>query len=945
MKFSTTLIVYFLVFLPFLSTAQDDFSIQDKMEITYRAEQTVGELKTLFNILASPDIGDFEFSILSERAYSTDGGNQLFANEKVVIESDLDPDKLDPGSSPGDLDVSSYLYNLNTLYEAENEQTISFENVKVSKIYDENQPSPYAMVSFESTFTGKHKVKQKAYQTTRRVAIFRIRREDDEWKTVISSIVFQKPTMQFEEATYQEQYLAELGATDRIGELSAEDSTEVQSLNKRYLEEFFASLQRKDKQQEEQKMNASKNLMREGDLAFGEEDFETALIAYRRAQDLTPYEIEPFLKISSARRAQRALEEELMQKEQRFNDLAKKGAYNFRIRQYQDAINFYRRAQTVQPGVDSIAEKLRQITKVSLDKKKSETKIRQDDYPGALRDLTRDIKASPNNADLYVSRAKVHEKMGKSKKAIEDYSSAIANYDEYLFAYLRRGNLYELSGDQVHAELDFERAVSLRRDSTELHIHLSKIRQRLNNIPAAIKDYNTVIKQRPTNGQYYYDRGMLHLKVNDRQSAFDDFSQALTLTPTLASAWFQRGKLNVANQAVLEAANDFQRAKKEGLEQNYWQEVINYAIKYYNLAMQDYQKKSYDEAIQKFTHAVTLHPEYAEAWYHRGKVREDKQEQILAMNDYGEAIKVKANYSDAFFRRGSVRYARRDYIGAASDFGDAATHKPDFIDAHIMHGRALNNNSDSNGAILAYKQALNYDSKQANVYFEMGLIYLKIEQYPNAQSHFNQAIRYQKGFAEAYYYRGLAQSAQKLHKTAIKDFNNALRYKASYTDAYYARGKAYMDLNKAKNALPDFRRAIDLGIRPLSEAYLYRGNANYALKLYSQAVADYEEALEHKGNSVSTTLYARLGEACTYTQQYDKAQESFEEILAFDSKNPQAHYGLAGSYAGKNLNSEALEHLEIALQSGRYDAVAAKKNPFFKTLKKDPAFKILISKY
>ncbi|MEM7368484.1 MAG: tetratricopeptide repeat protein [Bacteroidota bacterium] len=941
MKFSTTLIVFALACLPFLSQAQDNYSIQDKMEITYRAEQTVAELKNLFNFLASPDIGDLEFNMISEMAYSNTGGNQLFANEKAIIENDLDPDKLNPNSNPGDLEVSSYLQNLSTFYEAGDGETISFENVKVSKIYEENHP--FTMVSFESTFNGRHKVKQKSYRTTRRIAYFRFHKEDDKWKTVISSIVYQEPSMQFEEAKYKEQYLEELGATDRVGVLSAEDSTEITSIGKEYLDQFFASLERKDKQQEKQKKNASLNLMKEGDLAFEEQDFETALIAYRRAQDLTPYEIDPFLKINAARRAQKAMKDELMQKERRFKDFAKKGAYNFRIRQYEDAINYYRRAQNVRPEVDSIAERLRQITKVSLEKKKSETKIRQNDLSGAIRDLNQAIKSNSSNPDLYVSRATVQEKLGKSKKAIDDYGLAINHYDEYLYAYLRRGNLYELTGNQASAELDFERAVSLKPDSTDLYIHLSKIRQRLGNHAGAIKDYNTAVKQRPTDGKLYLDRGMLYLKVNDRASAYDDFSDALTLTPSLAQAWFQRGKLNVANQAIPDAANDFQRAKKEGLDAQSWNEVINYAIKYYNLGTQDYQNKKLDDALVKFTHAVTLHPEYAEAWYQRGKIREDKQEQILAMNDYGEAIKVKSNYSDAFFRRGSVRFARKDYIGAASDFGDAATHKPDYIDAHIMHGRALNNNDDWDGAILAYKQALNYNSKRSDVYFEMGLIFLKKEQNLNAQTEFSKAIRYQKNFAQAYYHRGLAQYNQKVYKSAIKDFDNALRYQSSYKDAYYSRGKAYMDLKKAKNALPDFRRAIDLKIRPLAEAYQNLGKAYFALQQYPQAVTAWEKALDQNGNSVSTSLYLGLGEACTHTRAYDKAKMYFEEILAFDSKNPQAHYGLAGCYAGKNLNSEALEHLEIALQSGRYSAINLKKNPFFKILKKDPGYKALIN--
>ncbi|WP_062328030.1 tetratricopeptide repeat protein [Treponema endosymbiont of Eucomonympha sp.] len=64
-----------------------------------------------------------------------------------------------------------------------------------------------------------------------------------------------------------------------------------------------------------------------------------------------------------------------------------------------------------------------------------------------------------------------------------------------------------------------------------------------------------------------------------------------------------------------------------------------------------FDKKEYGAAIEAYTKAIGLQPDYAEAFSNRGCVYTDKGDYDKAIADYDEAIRLKPDITEAYYGR------------------------------------------------------------------------------------------------------------------------------------------------------------------------------------------------------------------------------------------------------------------------------------------------------
>ncbi len=83
------------------------------------------------------------------------------------------------------------------------------------------------------------------------------------------------------------------------------------------------------------------------------------------------------------------------------------------------------------------------------------------------------------------------------------------------------------------------------------------------------------------------------------------------------------------------------------------------------------QAKQYDQAIEKFTEAIKLKPDFTQAYNNRGVAYCDKGLYDLAIVDFTEAIKLDPNNGKAFNNRGVAHYLKGEQDQAQEDFKKA----------------------------------------------------------------------------------------------------------------------------------------------------------------------------------------------------------------------------------------------------------------------------------
>ena len=82
-------------------------------------------------------------------------------------------------------------------------------------------------------------------------------------------------------------------------------------------------------------------------------------------------------------------------------------------------------------------------------------------FAAAVKDFTETIRANPEHARAYMSRADIFASQNKNEKAIADYSIAIELKPKWAQAFYNRGLAYKANGKQDEAVADFTEAIKL----------------------------------------------------------------------------------------------------------------------------------------------------------------------------------------------------------------------------------------------------------------------------------------------------------------------------------------------------------------------------------------------------------------------------------------------------------------------------------------------------
>jgi tetratricopeptide (TPR) repeat protein len=94
-------------------------------------------------------------------------------------------------------------------------------------------------------------------------------------------------------------------------------------------------------------------------------------------------------------------------------------------------------------------------------------------------------------------------------------------------------------------------------------------------------------------------------------------------------------------------------------------------------------------AIEEFSKAIMLDPQYAEAYLQRGACRALERNDSKAMEDFNKAIELKADLAEAYSKRGTVLCDQDKMDAGQSDLEKAVSLDPKQADAQYLLGVIL----------------------------------------------------------------------------------------------------------------------------------------------------------------------------------------------------------------------------------------------------------------
>ncbi|MCW6038192.1 tetratricopeptide repeat protein, partial [Spirulina subsalsa FACHB-351] len=301
------------------------------------------------------------------------------------------------------------------------------------------------------------------------------------------------------------------------------------------------------------------------------------------------------------------------------------------------------------------------------------------------------------------------------------------------------------------------------------------------------------------------------------------------------------------------------------------------AIELFNRGVDSYYAGDLQGAMNCFTQAIHLDPNFADAYNGRGNFYLDLKEYEKAIADYTQAINLDPNLALAYNGRGTVYLDLKEYEKAIADYTQAIHLDPNYALAYNNRGNVYLDLKEYEKALAEYTQAIHLDPNYAPAYYGHGNVYLDLKEYEKALADYTQAINLDPNLAPAYYGRGNVYINLKEYEKAIADYTQAINLDPNYALAYYGHGNVYINLKEYEKAIADYTQAIHLDPN-YALAYYGHGNVYCYLKEYEKAIADYTQAIHLDPNLWET--WAMRGQALFFHSGYQAALENYTTGLS-----------------------------------------------------------------
>ncbi|MCY4046693.1 MAG: tetratricopeptide repeat protein [Candidatus Dadabacteria bacterium] len=238
---------------------------------------------------------------------------------------------------------------------------------------------------------------------------------------------------------------------------------------------------------------------------------------------------------------------------------------------------------------------------------------------------------------------------------------------------------------------------------------------------------------------------------------------------------------------------------------------IKTAREYFADGNAHYQIGKYEKAIESYTRAIKINPQYATAYINRGNCYFQIKDREKAISDYTGAIEIDPQHAMAYNNLGTCYFQIGENEKAISDYTRAIEIDPQCAMAYGNRGDCYSKIGENEKAISDYTNAIEIGPQDTVAYYNRGYCYSQIEEYQKAISDYTRAIEINPQYAMAYGNRGYCYSEIGEYQKAIADYTKDIEINPQTANAYNNRAIDKYAINSGdKSAEEDIRKALNL---------------------------------------------------------------------------------------------------------------------------------------
>ena len=355
------------------------------------------------------------------------------------------------------------------------------------------------------------------------------------------------------------------------------------------------------------------------------------------------------------------------------------------------------------------------------------------------------------------------EQTGNLRGAVQDFTTVLESYPNFLLGYQMRSNVYRKMGDAKKAQAD---EIKVLKAQLDMQNGTNK------KTTAATKD-----KEEEKNTQRGTRRKSDKNMNNYRKIvvADDDFEEKYK---NEYRGRVQNRNVNIVPQPM-------------------------FVLSYYEKENEVRKQLHYYKFIEELNNN-RLFPEELLITNEEAPLTEEQvKKHFASIDEHSTAIVDNPDDVNKRFARALDFYLVQDLENALEDLNEAIRCQPDFFPLYF------------NRAIVRYKQleylkvSQNYEKKDRN---SQQRPVLKAADYNMVKQDLDKVIELAPDFVYAYYNRGNVLAAMKDYRSALEDYDHALALDPKLADAYYNRGLTHIFLGNNRQGIQDLSKAGELGL-------------------------------------------------------------------------------------------------------------------------------------
>jgi tetratricopeptide (TPR) repeat protein len=310
------------------------------------------------------------------------------------------------------------------------------------------------------------------------------------------------------------------------------------------------------------------------------------------------------------------------------------------------------------------------------------------------------------------------------------------------------------------------------------------------------------------------------------------------------------------------------------------------AKQFYKTGLTFVEAMNYSDAIEQFSKAVEVDPDFIEAYIERARAFQALNEPQKAAEDFDRAIVFEKKEKDLYMEAAAVNFQLENLDKALEQVKTAITLDPKFDESYRLQCRILIEKEDYSGALIAINKALEL-----------------------------------KDNAENSYYHGVVSEMMKNYNQAELDYEKAIMKNRRYISAYLSLANLRLQLNKLSQAIEHCNMV--LGMDPKNkDAYLIRSQVYVKMIEYPKAIDDISKVVFNSPDDPS--VYIMRGTFYQDFTQYQNAINDFTKAIMLDPKNSEAYYKRASSYEQIGDYKAAIKDYTVLAALSEYDMYARK---------------------